>query len=439
VLELGWETYLEEQLHPERLPEPRAAWMRLLPLDTLAMDAGAAYDAETAVNPEVGEGQAAVELRQACLLRAVYSARQLQEVMVEFWTDHFNITQLKGECSWLKTVDDRLLRRHALGRFRDLLGASARSAAMLFYLDNSRNRRRDPATGSGPNENYARELLELHTLGVDGGYSLHDIQEVARCFSGWSYRGYFTHAPGAFVFQPEHHDDGPKTVLGHRLPPGGGVRDGEQVLDLLCAHPATARHLSYKLCRRFVADDPPAALVAELAAVFRRHHGELRPMLRHLLRHPEFLHGNGRKLRRSFDYAVAALRALHADTSGAAVLPYLERMGQLPYRWTMPDGYPDRAAAWTATLLPRWNFALDLLTGKIPGTRVDLPALVRATRADTPLALAAAFSRLLLGRTLPSERLRLLVAHAGGEQVPPARLAAPLLSLLLCSPEFQWR
>jgi uncharacterized protein (DUF1800 family) len=226
VRAMGVDAFVEEQLAPERIPERWAAWMRLLPMDTLNMDAEDAEDYETAVFPEVGKGQAAVELQQACLLRAVYSSRQLEQVMVEFWTDHFNVSQLKQECSWLKTVDDRLIRKHALGKFRDLVSASARSAAMLFYLDNDKNRKLDPATHSGPNENYARELLELHTLGVKSGYSLKDIQEVARCLSGWSYKKGLAAWPGDFEFHAAQHDDGPKRVLGVAIPPGQGIKDG---------------------------------------------------------------------------------------------------------------------------------------------------------------------------------------------------------------------
>ncbi len=435
VREMGADAYIEEQLAPERIEESRAAWMRLLPLDTLEMDAADAQDWEMANYPEVGKGQAAVELQQACVLRSVYSTRQLQEVMVEFWTDHFNVSQLKAECSWLKTVDDRLLRKHALGKFRDLVNASAHSPAMLFYLDNDKNEKRDPKTGSGANENYARELLELHTLGVDGDYSLKDIQEVARCFTGWTYKKGFTFWPGDFVFDAKKHDDGPKRVLGVPIPPGQGVKDGEQVIDIVCEHPSTARFVARKLCRRFVADQAPEALVARLAGVFTKTDGDIRQVLSVLFRSEEFRHAGNRKLKRPFDFAVSALRGVNADTTGAGVLPYLERMGQLPYKWTMPDGYPERVDAWTPSLLSRWNFALDLVTDKIPGTRVNAPALAKATGEKEPLEVYRALSRSLLGQALPPDRLRSLVdlSQKGGREVRQC------LALLLATPAFQWR
>jgi uncharacterized protein (DUF1800 family) len=440
VRAMGVKAYIREQLHPEAIEERWAAWMRLLPMDTLDMDAADAEDWETSNYPEVGKGQAAMELQQACLLRAVYSARQLQEVMVEFWTDHFNVSQLKAECSWLKTVDDRLIRKHALGRFRDLVAASARSPAMLFYLDNDKNRKRDPATGAGPNENYARELLELHTLGVDGGYTLTDIQEVARCLTGWSYKKGFQAWPGDFIFHEDQHDRGPKRVLGVPIPAGRGIRDGEQVIDIVCRHPSTARFIARKLCRRFVADQGPEPLIARLAEVFLKTDGDMRQVLSALFHSEEFLHGSARKFKRPFDYTVSALRALNADTTGAAVLPYLEKMGQLPYKWTMPDGYPDRVQAWTPSLLARWNFALDLAQGKIPDTSVEPRALASATGAKEPLQVCKMLSRAVLGETLPHEHLQSLAALArksGG--TASAQVVQQWLVLLLASPQFQWR
>lgn len=434
VAQIGADGYVEEQLAPERIPEQAAAWMRLLPMDTLDMDAADAADWETASYPEVGKGPAAVELQQAAVLRAVYSSRQLEQVMVEFWTDHFNVSQLKGECSWLKTVDDRLIRKHAMGRFRDLVSASAHSPAMLFYLDNDKNRRRDPTRGAGPNENYARELLELHTLGVNAGYTLHDIQEVARCFTGWSYKKGFTTWPGDFQFRAESHDDGAKRVLGVAIPPGGGLADGEAVLDLVCRHPGTAHFIAWKLCRRFVADRPPAPLVERLAAVFRRTHGEIRPVLSELFHSAEFKRSRGRKFKRPFDFAVSALRALNADTTGAGVLPYLERMGQLPYQWTMPDGYPERMEAWTPSLLARWNFAVDLVRGAVPGTQVDARALQHAAGSGRPDEVLRRLAASVLGGALPEPLARLAASAPAGD--PELR---QWLALCVAAPAFQWR
>ena len=442
VRKIGLDAYVEEQLAPERIEERRAAWMRLLPLDTLEMGAADAEDYETSNYPEVGKGQAAIELQQANVVRSVYSARQLEQVMVEFWTDHFNVTQLKGECSWLKTVDDRLIRKHALGSFRDLIWASSHSPAMLFYLDNDKNQKRNPATGSGANENYARELLELHTLGVNGGYTLKDIQEVARCFSGWSYKKGFTAWPGDFVFKPEHHDEGAKVVLGVPIPArkaAEGLKDGEQVIDVVCAHPSTAQFIARKLCRRFVADRGPERLVQRLAQVFQKSNGDIKQVASELFHSPEFQHGPTRKFKRPFDFTVSALRTLNADTDGAGVLPYLERMGQLPYKWTMPDGYPDRMEAWTPSMLARWNFAVDLVQGKVGGTSVDAMGLVAATGADDPLAQCRTLATAVLGTPLPAEHLDRMAALANQGQKTGEVAARQWIALLLAAPEFQWR
>ncbi len=232
------------------------------------------------------------ELQQAKILRAALSERQLNEVMVDFWSNHFNVDIRKNDCRALKTAEDRdVIRPHVLGKFRDLLAASAKSPAMLKYLDNAENsvpRERSgiekaviemyvnyklgiSGTGlipdkEGPNENYGREILELHTLGVNGGYTQKDVEEVARCFTGWGVSGSY----GTFEFKLDRHDKGAKTVLGVKIPAGGGIKDGEKVLDILARNPATARHISRKLCQRFVADDPPAALVDRAAKIFTR-------------------------------------------------------------------------------------------------------------------------------------------------------------------------
>ena len=434
VQQMGTDAYVEDQLAPERIEERWAAWMRLLPMDTLDMDAQDAEDWETANYPEVGKGQAAVELQQAFVLRATYSARQLEQAMVEFWTDHFNVSQLKGECSWLKTVDDRLLRKHAMGKFRDLVTASAHSPAMLFYLDNDKNRKRDPATHSGANENYARELLELHTLGVDGGYTLQDIQEVARCFTGWTYKKGFTHWPGDFQFNAGVHDDGPKRVLGVPIPAGGGIKDADQVVDIVCRHPSTARFVSRKLCRRFVADRPSAELVQRVAEVFRRTDGDIRQVLSELFHCEEFQRSRGRKFKRPLDFTVSALRALNADTTGPGILPYLEQMGQLPYKWAMPDGYPDRLEAWTPSMLARWNFAVDLLRGAVPGTHVDAPGLQTAAGSREPHAVLDALAGSMLGST-PA----VLSKAAREVSKLTEEHTRQWLALCLAAPEFQRR
>jgi uncharacterized protein (DUF1800 family) len=425
VREIGVDAYLEEQLHPERLEEsPAVAW-RLWPLDTLQVDTDFRF--------EFPKEQVQAELQQAAVIRAVYSRRQLHEVMVDFWTDHFNVSQLKGDSAFFKTADDdAVIRRHALGKFRDLLQASAKSPAMLHYLDNARN------TKSTVNENYGRELMELHTLGVHGGYTQRDVQEVARCFTGWSIQDGGTWWHGEFVYRPEQHDDGARHVLGVDLPAGLGQKHGERVLEILADHPSTAHFVARKLCRRFVADKDaiPITLVKRLAQTFRQTDGDIRQVLGALFRSTEFRSGAGRKLKRPFDFVVSALRAVNADTDGQGPLSHLHRMGQAPYQWAMPNGYPDRRDAWLPSLLGRWNFAAALASGQVPGTAVDLEELVRAAGAESAPAQATALQTAILGRHQPRLAARLVddflcAGHPDG--------LAQAAALLLASPAFQWR
>jgi uncharacterized protein (DUF1800 family) len=369
------------------------------------------------------------ELQMSRILRAVYSERQLQEVLVDFWTNHFNVFANKGADRWLLTSYDRdTIRPHTLGKFYDLLLADARSPAMLFYLDNFQSVSPDAQPprqlrmGGGPlaqirmsnnpqqqrpqqqqrrgiNENYARELMELHTLGVDGGYTQKDVQEVARCFTGWTIiapRGAGAAAqaimnprvaemvrnnPGTFVFRPGVHDNGEKIVLGHKIPAGGGEKDGLMVLDILAHHPSTAKFIATKLVRHFVSDDPPPALVDRVAQTYLKTDGDIREMLRTIFFSPEFNSPEAyrAKVKRPFELAVSAVRTLGADTNGGPQLhQWIARMGQPLYGFQTPNGYSDTAENWvnTGALLERMNFALALVTNRIQGTRVDLSRLV---------------------------------------------------------------
>jgi len=380
----------------------------------------AAIDAPIAELYEFKPEVLRAELAGATLLRAVHARRQLYEVLVQFWSDHLNVAMAKGECAWLKPADDRLVaRQHACGRFRDLIAASALSPAMLWYLDGRENRRRTAA--EKPNENYARELLELHTLGVDGGYSQRDVMEVARCLTGWTVRGQAGFRKARVEFHADAHDDGAKEVLGTHIAAGGGRRDLDQVLDVVCAHPATARHLAGKLCTRFIADDPPAAAVAAVAAAFTASGGDLRATVRALFATPEFRSPAIRagKLKRPFHFVVSCLRLCDARSDGGpALLGWLERMGQAPFQCPTPDGYPEAATAWRDTLLWRWDLAAAFAEGRVNGTRVDRNRLL----ASGPEALAAhAFGR----RANAAERAAL---HLPG--VDP-------LALILSAPAFQ--
>jgi uncharacterized protein (DUF1800 family) len=425
VREIGLDAYLEEQLHPEQLDESPAVGWRLWRLDTLQVDTDFRYD--------FPKEQVQAELQQAAVVRAAYSRRQLQEVMVDFWTDHFNISQRKGDSAFLKSADDdAVVRRHALGKFRELLWASAKSPAMLYYLDNCRN------TRTAGNENYAREVMELHTLGVSGGYTQCDVQEVARCFTGWSLRDSGTWWNGTFAYQPEQHDDGPRHVLGVLLPPGLGHRHGERVLEILADHPSTAHFIARKLCRRFVADEGsiPVSLVERLAGVFRRSDGDIRQVLGVLLRSDEFRYGRARKLKRPLDFAISALRALNADTDGQGVLPHLRSMGQVPYQWAMPNGYPDAAEDWLPGLLARWNFAIALVSGQIGGTNAALELLLASAGAKSTGQQAAALQSAILGHAR-TENVGGTVAELLRHGTPDG--LAQAAALLLVAPPFQWR
>jgi len=381
----------------------------------------------------------AAELQASRILRAVYSERQLQEVMVDFWSNHFNVFAGKGADRWLLVSYDRdTIRPNVLGKFSDLLVATAQSPAMLFYLDNfqsvSPNAQLGPTPGRGGfnqqrrglfggllqrpantstrqgtpgqpanaqrqrrgiNENYARELMELHTLGVDGGYSQKDVQEVARCFTGWTIfaprgAGAATQAmlngpraellrenAGKFFFNPRTHDDGEKLVLGHKIPAGGGFKDGLIVLDILAHSPATAKFIAAKLVRHFVSDAPPPGLVDRVAATFTKSDGDIRETLRAIFFSPEF---NSplvyrAKIKRPFELAISAIRTLGGETNGGPQLhQWIARMGEPLYGFQTPNGYSDTAESWVNTggLLERLNFGLTLASNRIPGTYVDL-------------------------------------------------------------------
>src|SRR5215831_13655860 len=263
VEKIGLKKWIDQQLHPDRIPENPMLMDRLKIFDSLSITT------EPPAGVPRGPAAAAIArgLTESKLLRAIYSNRQLEEVLTDFWFNHFNVYLDKGADRFLVAGYERdAIRPHVLGKFSDLLEATAKSPAMLFYLDNWQSVAPDASqirvgnrARRGLNENYGRELLELHTLGVDGGYTQQDVTEVARCFTGWTIDR--PRSGGAFRFNPRVHDQGEKTVLGVKIPAGGGIEDGEKVLDLVTHHPSTARFISKKLAQRFVADDPPESLV----------------------------------------------------------------------------------------------------------------------------------------------------------------------------------
>jgi uncharacterized protein (DUF1800 family) len=439
---IGIRAYLDEQLAPEKIPD-NPAEERVAGLKTMRFNSRELIElypppraprqpGDMAMQSMEGPRVVILELQQGKLLRALYSNRQLYEVMVDFWSNHFNIYAAKGANRWLTTSYDRdTIRPLALGKFKELLLATAQSPAMLFYLDNWMSASPDSpgARMGGPNnrrrglnENYARELMELHTLGVDGGYAQQDVQEVARCFTGWTIvqpRG-----QGVFRFEPRLHDNGEKTVLGERIPRGGGMDDGLRVIDILVKHPSTARFIAAKLARRFVADEAPAAIVSKAAEAFRQSDGDIPTVLRAIVDAPEFFSRDfyQAKIKTPFEFVTSALRVTGSEAQVThQLLRYLGRMGEPLFLAQAPTGYPDNAASWISAdmLLTRMNFVADLLSNRLPGTNVPMETL---KNRDS-----------LVRRIAPdslSQATQTVLAEAEVNQA---------IALLLAAPEFQRR
>jgi uncharacterized protein (DUF1800 family) len=443
----GYEAWVEYQLTPEAIDASQIEALIATSLPTVGQTTGQILAAVAAGG---NQGLAATELTAATMLRQIYSPRQLYEVMVEFWTNHFNVFILDGNARYFKTVDDReVIRRHAMGKFGDLLRASAKSPAMLFYLDNFLN------VATGPQENYARELLELHTMGVDGGYTEDDVKAVARAFTGWTFTPYrpqngFNDV--VFTFNRAVHDLGAKRVLGVDLPAGRGIEDGEQVLDILINHPSTARFIATKLVRRFVSDAPPASLVDRVAATYRDTGGDIKAMLRTLLLSSEFRTSGDRKFKRPVEYVVSSLRVLGTTLTGnwtRAVTDAITALGQSYFQWAAPNGYPDVGGYWisSAAMLSRWNHALALGNGTLAGIAVDINALLGSPLPRTPADLVDRLSQRVLRRALSADDRNRLVAFAAAgapieASMPPAlrtQRAREVLGLLLASNYFMYR
>lgn len=356
--QLGYSGYLEYQLNANAIDDS-ANESTLALLTTLTMT-------PLQLNP-VADSQISNELTEATIRRSVFSQRQLFQRMVEFWTDHFNIDINKAPCTKLKTVDDRaVIRTHALGTFPVLLDASAHSPAMLGYLDNQLS------TAAAPNENYAREIMELHTLGVDGGYTQQDVIEVAKCFSGWGFQPLRDTNPaaGEFLFTSSRHTSGTKTVLGNVIT-AGGINDGLAVLDILAHHPNTARFIAKKLCTWFLGDATRQSIINSVAATYTSTNGDLKAMIRTILK-PEHLFDAALRYKRPYHHFVSALRALPTTiTSTSTIRGLLGAAGHRPFFWATPDGYPDNIDYWVGYIIPRWNFGASLMNNNISGLSVN--------------------------------------------------------------------
>jgi uncharacterized protein (DUF1800 family) len=531
VATLGAENWIRLQLDPAKIPDPAAeravaqltklqipstelvaAYQREIRQRTQAQTAKAKAEAETkgapttssATSMNVSEdrllvAQALGELQHAKLARAVFSERQLEQVLVDFWFNHFNVDARKQQVrATVVGYEQESIRPHVFGNFRDLLGATARSPAMLVYLDNWRSTRtyttgeietamaariREATVGStspgvapqpekrGLNENYGRELLELHTLGVDGGYTQNDVQEVARAFTGWT----INPRNGTFLFRDLWHDSGPKKIMAVNYA-SAGVKEGDKILDMLATHPATARHLATKLCQRFVADSPLPDLVERVAQAFLKSKGNLRATYQALFLSPGFFSPQyfGAKTKSPFEFVVSCLRAtgasfvavenwpghipLRAVEAGATLgvggerlanlkhkttVLHLLDMGQPLYAWGPPTGFPENSSTWISSgaLVARLNFALALTGGQVADARINARPLVAGSSPDQPEAVISALARSMLGREPTDSTRKVLLAQAAPSRNSPMSASdlPKLLALLLGSPEFQHR
>ena len=491
VRQMGLAAYMERQLDPGRLPDERAeAAVQMFPAVALNItDVLHSYpepDRKLLAKVQSGEmsqqelrqmaplekrpARISAELQAAKLTRAVLSERQLEEVMVDFWFNHFNVDARKGAVKWMVADYERTaIRPHALGKFRDLLLATARHPAMLFYLDNWMSTRADLVVRTGPqrgrqmglNENYAREIMELHTLGVDGGYTQQDVIDVARAFTGWSIEK--PREQGTFAFRAAAHDQGEKHVLGHVLLPGGGEADGVRVIDILSRHPSTATFIATKLVRRFVSDDPPPALVERAARTFRDTDGDIRRVMVTILSSPEFFSPEAyrAKIKTPLEIVASSVRALDGKLAppvggrlqaggGFALAQQVGKLGEPLYQQQPPTGYPDVAEAWvnTGALLNRMNFALGLTANRVPGVRVDLARAVGAADRRRPeRVLDMLLVSVLHGQATPETRAVLaaqldnpeIIRATADDRGPANTDVEKLAALVLGSPEFQRR
>ena len=443
VRTIGVDAFVDEQLAPELLPDAEAE--RVLALfPTLRLSNAALRASYADRRPVVVQ-----ELQAGALVRAVWSTRQLYEVMVEFWGNHFSIHVQHEDALLFKSSDDRdVVRAHALGRFADLLRASAQSPAMLAYLHNWLS------SGTNPNEDYGRELLELHTLGVSGGYTERDVLDVALCLTGWD----VDRSTWTFAYRSERHYTGPLRVLGWSSPnadAAAGVETGVSLLDYLAHHPSTARHIARRLCVRFVSDTPPQSLVESAAKVYLANDTEIAPVLKHIFSSQAFRTSVGLKFRRPIELMAASLRALGGryDVAGGSdvandLIHLLKGLGQPPFGWQTPDGYPDTATPWLSTqaMLNRWNMQQHLAVRGVrglSGPRVDDLPLPAGPTTVRDLVDAVCQRYAFQGMSGPH---RVALVHstrrADRDVLTPAEAAAltpPLAALVLSSPYLQLR
>lgn len=482
VEQMGVERYIQQQLSPDTIPEPQRLTAQLSQLETLNLTPPvllAQYQPAKAATAQklTPEEQKALRQKsrvvlqqaiQARLLRATESPRQLEEVMVDFWYNHFNVFAGKGlDRLLVGAYEQQAIRPHAIGRFRDLLGATAQHPAMLFYLDNWQNTapHSPGARGrlKGLNENYAREVMELHTLGVEGGYSQQDVLTLAKIFTGWSFRRagqptaqQSTASPTGFYFDPKRHDASDKVFLGFKIK-GGGVDEGEKALDILAKSPVTARHISYALAQYFVSDIPPKSLVDRLTKQYLTTDGDIRSVLNALFQSTEFWQTQyySAKFKTPYQYVVSAVRATGVSvTNFKPIDNTLQQLGMPIYGCQTPDGYKQTQDAWLNpdAMTRRLSFATALGSGRLPlqaaiapqpmslstivsgSSRLPLPAVdpTPAPSATTPASLQP-LDPIQLANTL-GNRFSVKTQQAIATNPPQLRAA-----LMLGSPEFMYK
>lgn len=426
--QLGYHGYLEYQLNHAAIDDS-ALTQRLIPYLYLRLTPAQLYSISM-------PSYIIHQVVESTFIRSVHSKRQLYQKMVEFWTDHFHISITNEMNAWLRYVDVRdVVMPHALGKFPDLLNASARSVPMLLYLNNFEN------AWWSINENYARELLELHTLGVDGGYTQQDVMEVARCFTGWGTNG----ADGTsnaltFLYYPHKHDNGPKTVLGYTIPAGGGMNDGQIVLDILANHPSTAQFVSRKLCRRFYDYNPPVSLVNSVAQTYTATGGDIKAMLRTLFNSID-PQSAPPKLKRPFNLFTSAFRATGADVVDfpqgwtTQLRNLMSDCGHQPFHWGPPDGFPESLDFWANLLTPRWAFASTL--GSFGMFQVNFDISVFMSGASSADSMADRIESRLFPYGMTATEKTLVRDYLAVDPTSPAR-QREAVGLAVASPSFQW-
>ncbi|MFT4538625.1 MAG: hypothetical protein ACI841_000563 [Planctomycetota bacterium] len=431
----GFDSYLEWQLKPDLIDDSAMDAM-LATYATLTMTSKQLWDA---YGPPANNNTPVFELRDATILRSLYSERQLFEVMVEFWADHFNTYAAAGPLPFLKTAEDRdVIRANALGKFRDLLTADAKSASMLFYLNNNTN------IAKAPNENYSREVLELHTLGVDGPYFEQDVRELARCFTGWTFFPPQHPNFGDFVFFAANHDTDEKNLLSQIVPAGGGVSDGEFMLDFLAAHPSTAEFLSRKLARYLLAYEPPQAIVDTVTATYLATDGDIKEMIRAILT-PQNLQAPGEwqqpKLKRPRRFVTGLMRSTGAFAQAGSLLAVVRRidaMGQPTMLWETPDGFPDDLDTWGSTVLPRWEFATQLVGNSVLGVTLTGQMLLALLNGTPVQDAARAISHALSGGTMSLYDVERVQAYIDAAPTFNLQVLREGFALAASSPSYQY-